>query len=55
MMVTAGGKKCRLLPVTLRQLKAKHIAIKTNRPLQISHLQMHVANADLRMYWTRAG
>ena len=50
MMVSAGGKERRLLSKTLRDLEAEHFPIKPERPLQISDLQMNMADADIRMH-----
>jgi hypothetical protein len=49
MMIPAGREKCRRRSETLRQLKPKHIAIKSKRPLQVRHFQMHVTHPDVRM------
>jgi hypothetical protein len=47
MMIPAGREKCRRRSETLRQLKPKHIAIKSKRTLQIRHFQMHVTHPDV--------
>jgi hypothetical protein len=49
MVVAAGGQKRRLPPVTLRQLEAEHVAIKRNRSLESSYLQMDMPDAYIRM------
>jgi hypothetical protein len=46
MMIPAGGQKRRLRSKALRQFKTEHVAIKFQRPFEIGHLQMHVANPD---------
>src|SRR5256884_9644583 len=42
MMITARGNKRRFFAVSLCQLKSENAAVKIERPLQISHLQMHM-------------
>src|SRR6266480_3332136 len=49
MMIPAGREKCRRRPETLRQLKPKHIAIKSKGTLQVRHLQMHMTHPDVGM------
>ncbi len=49
MMITARRDERRLAPVTLRQRKAEHAAVKAQRPLQVGDLEMHVADADFGM------
>src|SRR4029453_2760031 len=49
MMIPAARKKCRRRSETLRQLKPKHIAIKSKRTLQVRHFQMHVTHPDVGM------
>src|ERR1043166_8405482 len=51
--LSAGGKKSGLVPIPLRELKAEHVPVKRDRALQISHFQMDMADAHLRMYWPR--
>ena len=46
MMIPAGRKKRCLSPDPLRHLKPEHIPIERQRPLQIRHLQMPMADAD---------
>ena len=46
MMVTARREKRRLSPVTLRHLEPQDVAIKFQRPLEIGHLQVNVADAN---------
>jgi hypothetical protein len=48
MVATRGDKRC-LRTVALRELKAEHAAVKRQRPLQIGHFQMNVADADSGM------
>src|ERR1043166_7072524 len=48
-MIPAGGQKRRFLPVTLSELKAEHITIKAQRPIEISDFQVDVPNAHVRM------
>ena len=45
MMIPASRHKCRLPPVSLRQLESEHAAIERERPLQIGDLQMDMAYA----------
>src|SRR5438874_6981242 len=49
MMIPAGREKCRRRSEALRQLKPKHIAIKSKRTLQVRHFQMHVTHPDVGM------
>ena len=49
MMIPARREKCRRRSETLRQLKPKHITIKSKGALQVRHLQMHVAHPDIGM------
>src|SRR6185436_7101609 len=49
MMITPGGKEHGLRAVALRDLKAEHVAIERQRPFQVRHFQMNVADPDLRM------
>src|SRR6185436_15619259 len=51
MVITPGGKEHGLRAVALGDLKAEHVAIERQRALQIGHLQMNVADPDLRMKW----
>ncbi len=37
--------------MTLRHLKPKHTMIKRQRPVQVSHLEMHVANLHSPDEW----
>lgn len=48
-MVAPSGHKGGLGAVALGDLKPEHAAVKGQRALQVSHFQMHVANADSRM------
>jgi len=48
MVMAAGKQKRRLAPVALCQLEAEHVAIKRNRPLKVSHLQMDMPYPDIR-------
>lgn len=50
MMIPARRDKRRALAVALGQFKPKHAAIKRQRPIQVRHFQMHVANPDFRIY-----
>ena len=54
MITTCREKRC-FLSVSLRDLKAKNIAIKVERAFQVGHLQMNVTNSDLRVKRARAG
>jgi hypothetical protein len=54
-MITAGRNECRLGTEFLLQLKAQNVPIELQRPLQIGHLQMHMANPDLRINAMRIG
>ena len=47
MMITARGNKSRFFAVTLRELKPENAAVKIERALEVSHLQMHMPNADV--------
>src|SRR5213592_958240 len=49
MVIVTGGKKRCLRAVTLREFKTKDIPVKRDRPFQVGHFQMDVANPDLRM------
>ena len=51
MMITTGSHKRRLLAEALSDFKAEHVAVKGKRAFQIGHLQVNVANPDLRMKW----
>ena len=53
-MVTACREKRCFLSVSLRDFKAKNIAIKVECAFQVGHLQMYVANSDLRVKRARA-
>ena len=44
MVIPTGGKKRCLASETLCEFKAKHVAVKRQRPVQIGYLQMNVAN-----------
>src|SRR5436305_13939022 len=43
MMITARGNKRCVFAVSLCQLKSENAAVKIERPLQISHLQIQIA------------
>ena len=49
MMITARGKERPLPPHALRNFKAQNIAIKTQGPLQIGDLEMHMTDANAGM------
>jgi len=49
MVIPTRRQKRRLCAVHLRHLKPQHIPIKPQRPLQISDLQVNMADARLRM------
>ena len=46
-MVVAGGKKCGLPAHPHLELKTQHVAIKTQRALQVRHFEMHVTDTNL--------
>src|SRR6202035_3315011 len=48
-MVPARRNKSRTSAVTMCQLKAEDAAIKCQRAIQVGHLEMHVANANVGM------
>lgn len=48
MMIAAGRKEGRLASIPLRELKPEHIPIKRERTLQVSHLQVDMANPRFR-------
>ena len=39
------------MSIALRQFKAEHVAVERERPFQVGHFQMDVANPNLRMKW----
>src|SRR5438094_10200379 len=49
MMITARGNKGRFVAVSLGQLKCENPAVKSQYPLQISHLQMHLPRGQPRI------
>jgi len=51
MVITPGGEENGLRPVALCDLKAEHVSIERQRPFQVRHFQMNVADPDLRMKW----
>jgi hypothetical protein len=53
-VVAAGREECRLTAEPLLQLEPEHIAVERERSVQVGNLEMHVADADLRIDW-RAG
>src|SRR5439155_21242329 len=42
-----GGNKCSLRPVSLGKLKTQHAAVEAECALQVGHLEMHMADANL--------
>ena len=53
MVITASRKERRARTETLREFEPEYIPIKTQRALQIRHLQMHMADTNLRSDWLR--
>src|SRR6185437_7840246 len=51
MMIPTRGKKHRLCSVARRDPETKHIAIKFQRTVNVSDLEMHVADPDPRVDW----
>jgi len=49
MVVTASGKKRRLVSVALGEFKSEHIAIKRKGTIKVGNLQMNMSDADFRM------
>src|SRR6185436_19361906 len=49
MVITAGRQERCAVAVSLRHLEAQHIAVKPNRTLQVRHLEVHMADADMRV------
>ena len=49
MMIPPGRKKSRLLSHALGHLKSQHIAPERQGPLQIGHLEMHMADPHAGM------
>jgi hypothetical protein len=49
-VIAARRNKRRLGSKALLQLEPEHVAIEAERALEISHLQVNVADADVRMY-----
>src|SRR5512133_394991 len=49
MMITARGNKSRFFAVTLCDLKSENTAVKIKCVLQISDLQMHMPNVNVRI------
>src|SRR6476659_8935952 len=47
MMINPRRNKSRFFAVTLRELKPQNPAVKIECALQVSHLQMHMPNADV--------
>src|SRR5437588_10045582 len=46
MVITSGGEEGGLVSVSLGELEAEHVAVKAERAVEISHFQVHVADAD---------
>jgi len=55
MMVTARGKKCGIAAVLLGQLETENIAVESQRPVKIGHLQVNVADPDAGIKDRRLG
>lgn len=49
MMISASRDECRLRPEALHQLEAEHATIESERAIDIRHLQVHMADARLRV------
>jgi len=49
MVIISGGKEHGLRPVALRDSKAEHVAIERQRPFQVRHFEVNVADPNLRM------
>ena len=49
MMIAARGNKGRFFAVTLCELKPENTAVKIKCALQISDLQMHMPNVNVRI------
>jgi hypothetical protein len=49
MVVSAGRNEGRFPAKVLHQLKAQHTAVKRQRSIKVSYLQMDVADANLGM------
>jgi hypothetical protein len=52
MMITARGNKGRPVPKALRQLQAKHAAIKPQRAVKVGDLEMYMTDPDVRIYFS---
>ena len=52
-MIAARGEKGRLVAEPLLQLEPEHAAVEGERAVEVGHLQMHVADADVRVDWPR--
>jgi hypothetical protein len=48
-VVPPSRDKRRGIPESLRQLKPQHPAVKSQRPLKVSHLQVDMAHPDTRI------
>lgn len=48
-VIASGGKECGLVTEPLREFKAEHIAVKCERSLKVSHLQMNMSDPNLQM------
>ena len=49
MVIAAGRNERRARPEPLLQLEAKYAAVEAKRPIEVRHLQVDVADADVRM------
>jgi hypothetical protein len=47
MMIAARRDKRSLRAVALSEFKAEYVAVKLQRPSQVGHLQVNVANSDI--------
>jgi hypothetical protein len=48
-MIPARRNESSVSAVTLRQLEAEHATVKSQRAVQVGHLEMHVANPNVGM------
>lgn len=49
MVVTAGGQEHRLPTVGMRHREPKHVAMEAQRPLQVGHHEVDMADANAGM------